>query len=134
MLVLPSDSQQLLLSCNYDETGLAWVDIFDNPLLGWIADETGAAEVAPVVVGLLPPASVDTSPVLSPRWAHCVVPSVYVPDLWRGDLNSFFTWLATNNGAQRLVRGNFRNPNVANAMMFWASNNIALFNPEPFTS
>jgi hypothetical protein len=141
MLAIPGDSTQTIISCNYDPTGLAAVDLFDNPVMGWLIDETQSARSAvavppivemPIITGTMPPAAEATGAILSPQWAHVVADSVYVPDAWRGRLSDFFTWIATNNGAQRKVRGNFRNSSLNYALATWAASNPALFNAEPF--
>ncbi len=144
MLVIPSVAQDYIISCNYDGTGLEWVDLFDNPVLGWIVDETkiGVGVIAlakpappiaevPILVGSLPPGAPDTAPVLSPQWAH-VSEGVFVPDMWRGALPDFFTWIATNNGANRLLRGNFVNARLQLAMRRWSERFPDQFNPAPF--
>ena len=43
-----------------------------------------------MVTGSLPPLSPGM-----PQWAHIHDDSVYVPDMWRGTVMDFFTWLAT---------------------------------------
>jgi hypothetical protein len=131
MLAIPGDAAQIIVSCNYDPTGLEWVDLFDNPALGWLVDED-TSEAVPVVVGTAPPPAADTGAVLSPTWAHFADESLYVPDVWRGQLIDFFTWLATNNGAQRKVRANFRSGRLKTAMEQWGQQNPSLFNPAPF--
>jgi hypothetical protein len=110
----------LLISMNYDPTGLAWVDLFDNPILGWVIDETGAVGPQPAILGVLPPPAPDTAPIFSPQWAHLQI-AVFVPDLWRGSIHDFFTWLASNNGAERKVRGLFVDGKLSNAWRSWAT-------------
>jgi hypothetical protein len=61
-----------------------------------------------------------------------VTDAVYVPDLWRGTIPDFFTWLATNNGAQRKVRANFKDSRLQYALQLWSTQNPALFNKTPF--
>ena len=45
---------------------------------------------------------------------------------------NFFTWIASNNGAVRKVRGNFMSSSLASALNTWAQQNPGMFNPEPF--
>jgi hypothetical protein len=55
-----------------------------------------------IVSGMLPAPAPDTSQIVSPQWAKYLGGSmIEVPNLWRGVCWDFFTWLATNNGAQR---------------------------------
>ena len=89
-------------------------------------------EAAPVIVGTAPPPAPDTGGIQSPKWAHFADESLYVPDVWRGQLIDFFTFLATNNGAQRKVRANFRSGRLKGAMDQWSTLNPTLFNPAPF--
>jgi hypothetical protein len=117
---ITAHADTLLLSMNYDPTGLAFVDLFDNPIIGWVIDETGAVEPLPAIIGALPPAAPDTAPIVSPQWAHLQA-AVFVPDVWRGTLDEFFAWLATNNGATRLVRGNFVDGKLSNTWRAWAA-------------
>jgi hypothetical protein len=131
MSVVAGYPQDIVISCNYDATGLAWVDLFDNPPVSWIIDET-SGQGRPVVAGSLPPPPPATAPVLSPTWAHLHTDSLYVPDMWRGGMMNFFTWLASNNGATRLVRGNFMSINLASAMETWRQQNPGMWNPQPF--
>ena len=143
MLAIAAQTGQVLISCNYDATGLEWVDLFDNPVLGWVVDETTLASLpidgpvppfgeVPIIVGALPPAPAATTPILSPQWAHFSNGRIYVPNLWRGTIADFLTWIATNNGANRKVRGNFSDPNLVNVMYEWKAHNAELFNETPF--
>jgi hypothetical protein len=131
MLIANGFPQDLIISCNYDGTGLEWVDMFDNPALGWLVDETTGFS-NPIITGSLPPHAPATDPILSPQWAHIHIDSVFVPDKWRGGVMNFFTWLATNGGAQRKVRGNFMATNLLYALDSWRQQNPGLWNPEPF--
>jgi hypothetical protein len=141
MLAITAQAGQVIISCSYDETGLAWVDLFDNPVLGWVLDDSSVTTLskptptifeAPVIVGLMTPAPTDTTPILSPQWVHFAHGIIYVPDLWRGNVADFLTWMATNNGAQRKVRANFTDPTLTNVMYEWGKRNEALFNETPF--
>jgi hypothetical protein len=105
MQVMPSTlSGGVLISVEYDSTGLGWCRIYDNQVLGWIVDETGAGEPQPQIIGQLPPMlAPDTAPVISPQWAVFTSPAVMIPDLWRGSFSDFLDLLATNNGAWRPI-------------------------------
>lgn len=142
MLAISALPGQVIISCNYDPTAKEWVDLFDNPVLGWLVDETQLNPnlgqpvppigEAPVIVGTMPAGAVDTTPIFSPQWAHVVSNRIYVPDIWRGEIADFITWIATNNGAKRKVRGNFSDHNLSNIMYEWSKRNPELFRDEPF--
>ena len=91
----------VLISIEYDATGLEWARIYDNPILAWIIDDAlEPNSPLPMVIGQLPLRAPDTTPVISPRWATLEnARAVLVPDLWRDNLSDFLTWLATNAGA-----------------------------------
>jgi len=128
MLTLPGDPNDVIVSMNYyDQDGTSFVDLFDNPVLGWVVDEDGVSH--PVVTGSLPPPS---SSLGSPQWAHIHADSLYVPDMWRGTVLDFFTWLATAGGANRKLRGNFRHPSLQSAMNNWSQNYPDHFNDRAF--
>ena len=44
MFAINGYPQDIIVSCNYDQTGLEWVDLFDNPPLGWLVDEATGAD------------------------------------------------------------------------------------------
>src|SRR4051794_23945341 len=90
MLTLPGDSTQTIVSCNYYESaGSPAVDLFDNPVLGWLVNSvTGLS--SPVILGTKPPAVADP---MSPQWVLQIGGDVYVPDVWRGTPLEFFTWV-----------------------------------------
>jgi len=124
MSVIPAMGHWLI-SVNYDPTGLAWADMFDNVVLGWAVDDATAVPL-PVIIGSLPPAAPATDPVVSPQWANLWEDAtgsgnVLIPDIWRGNLMGLFDWLATNNGATRKVRGNFVKDALATAWGQWAA-------------
>jgi hypothetical protein len=123
--IVPAAQNQLLLTLNYDATGLEWVDLFDNALIGWAVDEAEPPtfEPAPRAIGSLAPQAPDTAPVISPHWALAMpnVDIVFVPDLYRGTLSEFLTWLATNGDADRKVGGQgLVYPNLQNGYQSWA--------------
>jgi hypothetical protein len=114
-----------IISLEYDATGLAWADMWDNEVLSWVIDQSGSVGATPIIIGSLPPPAPDTDPVVSPQWIAVGEGNgrVIIPDLWRGDLNSLFTYLATNNGATRKLRGNFVRPQIDNQWRIWVSQN-----------
>jgi hypothetical protein len=129
MLTLPGDPNDVIVSMNYyfDDDGQSFVDLFDNPVLGWVVDEADADSSHPVVTGTLPPPYPEC-----PQWAHIHADSLYVPDMWRGTVLDFFTWLATAGGANRKLRGNFRHPSLQSAMNNWSQNYPDQFNDRAF--
>jgi hypothetical protein len=128
MLSIPGDPNDVILSCNYyDQNGETFVDLFDNPVLGWVIDDDNADSSHPVVTGTLPPPSPGM-----PQWAHIHDDSVYVPDMWRGTVMNFFTWLVTAGEKDMKLRGNFRHPSLISAMNNWSQSNPDLFNKAPF--
>jgi hypothetical protein len=72
---------------------------------------------------------------LSPVWAYCpiypvddelvpvIAPAVFLPDRWRGRVEEFFTWLATNTGAARSLLANFSNGVLMKAWRRWSAEN-----------
>jgi hypothetical protein len=79
-----------------------------------------------VIVGTLPPVAPETGPIISPQWAAVQGSFVTVADRWRGDLDQFFSWLATNNGARRRLRSNFLSELAGTRWVAWASRYPAL--------
>jgi hypothetical protein len=118
--IVPNAGRDLIISMNYDATGLVWVELFDNAPLGWAVDDTDISHPEPVVVGSLPPAPADTGAIRSPQWAQYTGGFAVVPDLVRLSLPEFFNWLATNNGATRQVRSSMKSPDLANAYFGWS--------------
>lgn len=134
----------IIISVEYAPDGLAWARLYDSLLLGWYVDHeppwtppTAPIAQTPVVAPGEPPVPAiighlialppPTLPVLSPQWTQYVAPNVFVPDLWRGTTQQFFTWLATNNGARRPL-GSFLLVDASLQMEFskWAHENPAL--------
>jgi hypothetical protein len=108
MAVIPAGPSSIIVSIEYPgDDSSRWARLYDNRLQGLIVDETGAAEAKPVLVGSLPLAATDTTPILSPQWAIFDDPMLIVPDMLRGRAADFFTWLATNNGANRPLQARF---------------------------
>ena len=132
--VVPAAQNQLLISLNYDATGLEWVDLFDNALIGWAVDENEPQtfEPAPRAIGSLAPMApqggmrsvgartgAQQQSIQSPQWAIVMQGGiVFVPDQYRGNVTEFFHWLAGDSrkvGGQGLVY-----PGMKNAYDSWA--------------
>jgi hypothetical protein len=118
-----------LISCEYNAVpegdipaGEAYVILHDNAVLAWLIDETGAAPALPVILGSLPPPAPDTGAILSPPWAVRDASSwvVMVPDRMRGAPGDLFTFLSTNNGAQRKIYAVFSEVGLNNDYQTWA--------------
>ena len=124
----------LLISIEYNdaptedgtETALAWAILHDNRVMAWLIDDTGAAPVAPVILGSMPPAAPDTGEILSPLWAVRDGSTLYIPDVARCSANELFNFIATNNGANRQLYADFADVNMATAWREWASVNPTL--------
>ena len=119
MQAIPPVVRTTLISCRYDATGLAYVEMYDNNVLAWLVDETGTALIKPVIVGSMPPPTVSTAPVISPQWAVRETWEFIVPDYVRGAPGELFTFLATNNGAQRGLYANFTDMGLINDFNAW---------------
>lgn len=156
-LAITSPPGVILLSVEYDPTGLVWCRLYDNEVLGWLVDETTASapvlwagsfdgpsptkpavtgqhQPLPIIIGSLAEKAPDTPPILSPQWCLFREPSsVFVPDLARVELDDFFTKLATNNGATRKLQRRFALSNTLHVRFgAWASVNPGLvFEGEP---
>src|SRR4051812_26289343 len=123
--VVPPSPDEGIITLNYDGSGLAWVDLWDNAIIAWVIDANDVSVApSPRILGTFPPAPPDTSPVLTPSWAAITrAGNVFIPDTWRGTFYDFLTWLATNNGAQRKVIGNgLARSRVAETYRTWATN------------
>jgi hypothetical protein len=121
-----------IIGCYYDPTGLAWVSLRDNQTLAWMVDQNNPQAVpTPVVVGTLPTSGPGTGAVVSPPWVQ-VFPNgqAVVPDVFRGSIAEMLTWIATNNGAQRQIYGDFNSTVVAIGWNQWAANNPTLVLPD----
>lgn len=117
--MIANAGRDLIVSFNYDPSGKAWVECFDNAPLGWAVDDVDLSHPEPVVVGSLPPASADTAPIMSPVWAQFTGGYLVVPDIVRLLPGDFFTWLATNNGASRQVRSSMKSADLNQAFRQW---------------
>jgi hypothetical protein len=127
--VVAASDNDLAIAVSYDSTGLLWADMTDHNVVGWVCDDTGQASSAlPCIVGPIPATPPLTLPVVSPRWAVILGNGQeVVTELgWRGPLPALFDWIATNNGAQRLLRGQFSYSTNQVAWSQWASANPQL--------
>jgi hypothetical protein len=122
-------TQYAVITLEYDpETGLSWADMWDNEVLSWVIDQSGAVPPQPVVLGGMQAKPATTDPVASPPWVAITAhgAQAIIPNLWRGDLNGLFTFLATNNDVTRKLRGNFLRAEIDNAWRVWSAGNPAL--------
>jgi hypothetical protein len=106
-LVMPStDVEDSLISVNYDGTGKAWADVFENTIFGWGIDPADLGHPIPIILGSLPPVAPDTMPTFSPQWLWRRAKNnvLIAADIWRGNGAQFFEYLAKNGGAQRKLR------------------------------
>ena len=132
LMAIPRQTGDLIISIEYDPSSAhAWCDMWDNEVLGWIIDPSGVAQPLPSVVGSLPPVRTGADPVKCPQWVHFRGIAVIVPNLWRGHVADFFTWLATGSGAQRQLRGAFLDHVPLNSFLAWAARNPTLVWPGP---
>jgi hypothetical protein len=120
----------MLVTCEYDTTGLAWCIMHDNVVLAWMIDDTDdTAPPVPKIVGSMPGAPTDTSPVLSPVWAvreGGPTGIFFVPNMLRGTAHELFTFIASNNDAKRQIYTNFADQSLTLAWQQWASANPQL--------
>jgi hypothetical protein len=131
--VVPAAANTIVISIEYDATGLAWARLTDHQALAWYIDNSQMPmPPRPSINGTLPRTAPDTRPILSPQWAEFVGgPAIFVPSMWRGSINNFFTWLATNNGAHRqLAKGFGISSGLYNAFDNWARRNPDLVLPD----
>jgi hypothetical protein len=120
---ITSTVADMVLSMEYDPTGLAWVRVYDNPIAAWNVDDTAPGAPVPVIIGSFPTAAPPTGSIKSPQWAHYDADGVAVPDVTRGTFPQFLTWLCTNNGAARQIACYFVNPILQGQYLDWAATN-----------
>jgi hypothetical protein len=124
-VALPAYADLIIVSVEYAANGLDWARLYDNHALGWLIDETtpipadmadtrapphttGAHAPFPIILGSLPVPAPPTAPIQSPQWCKFVNSAMLIADGGRfSSLSDFLTWLATNNGAQRLLQSQF---------------------------
>jgi hypothetical protein len=135
----------IVITCDYDPTGLAWVVLQDHPVLAWMVDETSSGAPAyPILLRSLPATPPDNSPIQSPLWIMMEAGTAFAPSLMtlnrapgktsqyivHGTLHDMFTAMSSNNGASRAIYANFYSYNLAVAWNHWAQDNsLALTNP-----
>lgn len=117
----PASGVAGLLIMTYDATGLESVHVEGWPLIGWQLDDQNPRNPRPITIGdplaAIPPA---TGAIESPQWVHITSDNaVYDPDGWRGTFHELLTWLATNNGATRLVTADVTFPVLVNDWNAW---------------
>jgi hypothetical protein len=125
-----------VVTIEYNDTpepaGLLAATLSDNPVKAWLIDPAGVVPPIPQILGGMPAgAPPDTAPVLSPRWVELHQHTVFVPNIWRGSIQDFFTWLATNNGVSRQLYANFIHSDLHNGFRAWAERFPALALTEP---
>jgi hypothetical protein len=130
---IAAPSGTLMLSLQYDDTGLAWCWMRDSAVICWLVDGT-SNQAAPTPVSicpaLVPP--VGTEPVLSPSWAVRQSLSWSVPGLWYGiPVAALFMQLATNNGALRKLYADFSDLALLTEWLQWSGQHPDLVLSEP---
>ncbi len=138
--VIPPAGRHALISLVYDATGLIRVNLIDNQLLGWVADDAFVLKPVPVVVGSLAPMPPGTGAVLSPRWALASSYGVEIednsvsggPPAWRGSFQEFFDYMAFNNGANRKLDPYLLNGLLVKEFNAWSGINPANLWPRSF--
>jgi hypothetical protein len=125
--VVPSTQNELLITIAYDNKGTDWADLKDNHILAWVIDSNeppNPPEPRSITVYPYSENPPITEPIVTPNWAVGFIDTIYVPDIFRGSPLEFYTWLATNNGAQRKVGGaNLRNEQLVNTFDQWSRQN-----------
>jgi hypothetical protein len=131
-----------IVSIEYAANGLDWARLYDNHAIGWLVDETtpivapgelkpvttGTHEPFPIILGSLPVPAPVTAPIQSPQWCKFINPALLIADGARfRNLWDFLTWLATNNGAHRLLESQFIvEPVLIDEFASWASTHTDL--------
>lgn len=134
MSAVPPVTGSLLVSCLYDSTGKEWCMMFDNAVLAWQIDATGAVPPQPVIVGTPAPEPPDTSPIVSPAWVvreGGPTGVFFAPDIARGTAHEMFSALATNNGARRPLYANFADTSLIQSFAEWSGAHPDLVLSEP---
>lgn len=145
MAVIPPTAGEIVLTFLYGADSV--VDMYDNHVLGWYFNDTSSTDdpSAPwpcIVSPLQPPGTMTYKPpgsgggeggsggmdILSPVWVAIFrEKAVAAHGVWTGSPVSVFDFIATNNGAQRKLRGNFVFPLVVTAWAQWKSRNPGMF-------
>jgi hypothetical protein len=124
--IVPAKTGTIIVTIEYAENGLDWARLYDHNCLGWRLDTDADLPDPPlprIFAGMLPEPLVDTTPVLSPGWAQYLGgDTIFVQNGWRGRVVDFFDWVATNNGAHRLLEGHFGiDSRLINDFSHWAT-------------
>jgi hypothetical protein len=121
----------VIVSVEYDASGLQWCRICDHRVSGWVVGATGA-NPQPVTSESLPPPAPDTG-VFCPQWASVASmthawtgpwhdPLVIVPDQWRGSFSAFLD-LLSNGGARRIDARLGCSASAYNTFLLWSHRN-----------
>jgi hypothetical protein len=136
--VIPPPQPTILINCEYNPfpyegraPGLGWVILYDNRVLGWIIDTAGGTKPIPAIIGSMPPVAPATGEVRSPLWGVRDEQVMKVPDMWRGTIAEFFTFIATNNGAERKIFADFSDIGLQVEFNSWVTANPNLGLTEP---
>jgi hypothetical protein len=124
--IVPAAPNTLIISVEYDPTGLSWAKLTDHTCLGWRLDDTGLPMPAQPMIsdGMLPGPPADTGVVLSPSWVECINAAIVAPGVWRGSIAAFFDWLSGNGGASRKLETQLAvSPTLRNEFDAWAGRN-----------
>jgi len=152
-MIVPSFPDDVVVAIRYDQTGLATADLADYQAVGWRIDDyaagwgfnpltnrwvyvicpPGRTQPQPQLIGDAPFPTPNTGQVVSPPWARVQSGLCSAPE-FRGSLADFFTFVATNNGAHRLLSGNFLHSNIDNTWKQWSQQNGDLVQPSGATS
>jgi hypothetical protein len=133
MAVLPPTPGSVLMTMRYAANGLDWCALIDNLTLGWVVADTGQPKPpVPVVIGLLPPAAPKTDPVASPQWAVRQGLLYFLQDnIARGGSAELFSFISTNNGAQRKLYADFADTALRQEFIAWGQANPTLYLTAP---
>jgi hypothetical protein len=90
-IAIPVYGEIIILSMEYDPTGLEWVKLYDNHCLSWLVSDimsrwytsvTGMRALS-LILGSLATYAPNTAPILSPQWGKFADPVVFIPDIAR---------------------------------------------------
>lgn len=111
----------LLMRFVYDATGMQYVQLNFTTLVAWYFDAANPTTpgVVPIGIGNMNPAAPNTAPIISPQWAVMYPARGIIftdNESWAGEFYDFLVWLASNNGASRIV---VADPPVAELKNIW---------------
>lgn len=134
MTVIPAQSDDLVITLRYyaDDVGDV-VEMWDNHVLGWyFGNAINPNDAWPCIVNYIPEAAVYAPPteppvsgeVQSPPWiAIFGQKAVAAYGIWTGSPTAVFTYLATNNAANRRLKSSFVYPELMAAWAQWCVGN-----------